>query len=531
MMREETIMSYLEPKTNNPSPSRLLDSLRSTGYDCSSAVGDILDNSIDAKATQIDTIINYDKKNGYECILIDNGRGMNEEILDDALILGSEKGDYEVDSLGIFGFGLITASIGICKRVEVYTKVEGSEEILVSIQDLDLIYEENKFLKDGPRKVTPEEKKWINQYLSDKISGTVVRWLKCDRLVDPQPERLINTVKNKIAIIYRAFMNFPDDSKVVFTINGEPIEPADPMILKDKRTEIFSDEYYQVKIKVSENEIIEEKIRCRLVLLPKFERLQALEHKTNEKNSGFHLFRNNRVILEGQTLGLYRKNPIRNRFRGEIFFPSSLDDFVGINFTKMKLDISPSLNDQLQRHLGPQITALNNKALSKMKKSLKKDLNFNDIEKFIAQRSKFLAKPKKEKEIRKRNVKNTPKEKVETQKQKNIVARRRFRRKDIINSLEAKCKFEPLALGEFGPIYSSEQQGKLTVINVNTDHPFYERFMVETEENVDFFNCVGYLIYSMASADGLIEDQDVHENLRPWKTWMSTNLYGLLTTK
>ncbi len=524
-------MSYLAPKTNNPSPSRLLDSLRSTGYDCPSAVGDILDNSIDAKATQIDTIINYDKKCGYECIFIDNGHGMNEEILDDALMLGSEKGDYEVDSLGIFGFGLITASIGICKRVEVYTKVEGSEEILVSIQDLDVIYEENKFEKDGPRKVNEEEKKWINQYLSDKTSGTVVRWLKCDKLIDPQSDRLINTVKNKIANIYRAFMNFPDDSKVAFSINGESIEPADPCWVNDDRTEIFSDEYYTVKFNVGKNKIIEEKIRARLVLLPRFERKQAREYKINEVNSGFHLFRNNRVILEGQTLGLYRKNPIKNRFRGEIYFPSSLDDLEGINFTKMKLEITPSLNDQLQRYLGPQVTAINNKAIRTMRKTIKKDLNFDEIEKFIAQRSKFLAKPKKEKEIRKRSVKTTTKKKVKTQKQKNIVARRRFRRKDIINSLEAKCKFEPLALGEFGPIYSADQQGKLTVINVNTDHPFYERFMVETEENVDFFNCVGYLLYSMASADGLIEDQDVFENLRPWKTWMSTNLYGLLTTR
>jgi len=524
-------MSYLEPKTNNPSPSRLLDSLRSTGYDCSSAVGDILDNAIDAKATQIDTVINYDNKNGYEFIFIDNGYGMDEEILDDALMLGSEKGDYEIDSLGIFGFGLITASIGICKRVEVYTKVEGSEEILVSIQDLDVIYEKNKFEKDGPRKVTTEEKKWVDLYLSEKLSGTVVRWLKCDKLIDPQSERVINSVKNKIANIYRVFMNFPDDSKVVFTMNGEAIDPADPCWINDDRTEIFSDEYYTIKIKNDNNELFEEKIRARLILLPKFEVKQAREYKINEINSGFHLFRNNRVILEGQTLGLFRKNPIRNRFRGEIFFPSSLDDLVGINFTKMKLEITPSLNDQLQRHLGPQVTAINNKALNAMRRTIKKDLNFKDIEKFIAQRSKFLAKPKREKEKRNTKVQTTPKEIPVTQKQKNISVRRRFRRKDIINNLEAKCKFEPLALGEFGPIYSSEQQGKLTIINVNTDHPFYERFMVETEENVDFFNCVGYLLYSMASADGLIEDQDVNENLRPWKTWMSTNLYGLLTTK
>lgn len=524
-------MSYLEPKKNIPSATRLLDSLRSTGYDYVSAVGDILDNSIDAEATQIDMLTNYDKKNGHEIIFIDNGCGMNKEILDDALILGSEKGDYAIDSLGIFGFGLITASIGICKRVEVYTKTEKSDDIYFSCQDLDMIYETNEFEKDGPRLVTKDEQKWVNQFLSNKSSGTVVRWLKCDKLLDKDTERVNNKIKNKIADTYRVFMESAGESKRIFTLNGDNIEPGDPCWINHDETEIFSDEYYTIKLKDDNNQPFEEEIRARLVLLPKFEVQQSREFKINESTSGFYLLRNNREILTGETLGIYKKNPIRHRFRGEIYFPSSLDDHIGINFTKMKLDISPSLNDQLQRHLGPQLTSINKKALTQMKTTQKKDLDFKDIEKFIAQRSKFLAKPKKEKEKREKRTQTEPKKKIETQKQKNISARRRFRRKDIINNLEAKCKFEPLALGEMGPIYSADQQGKLTIINVNTDHPFYQRFMLETEENIDFFNCVGYLLYSMASADGLIEDQDVHENLRPWKTWMSTNLHGLLTTR
>ncbi len=521
-------MSYITPKDNYPSPSRLLDSLRSTGYELPSAVGDILDNSIDAEASKIDIYINYNKNDGYECIFADNGRGMNSEILDDALKLGSEKSEYNQSSLGIFGFGLITASIGICKRVEVYTKSEDSDDILVSIQDLEVIYNDNEFKKDGPRKVTKEEEIIFNKHLANSVSGTVVRWLKCDKIIDLNNERVINSVKNKIANIYRAFMDLPGSAKIEFSINENIIEPSDPMWLKNDETEIYSDEYYPVKLKSNENGTIEENIRCRLILLPKFEIQQAREYKINEMTNGFHIYRNNRVILIGETLGIYRKNPIRNRFRGEIYLPSSLDEHMGINFTKMKLNMSPSLTDQLKQHLGPQITSLNKKAHKQMKATLKKDLDFSQIEKFIAQRSKFLVKPNREKEIRNRKKNETKKT---TRKEKNIITRRRLRRKDIVKSLESKCKFEPISMGEAGSVYESEIQGKLTVILVNTDHPFYERFMIETEENVDFFNCVGYLLYSMSSADNLIEDEDINNIVRPWKTFMSTNLYGLLTNR
>lgn len=528
-------MTYLDPTDNYPSPTRLLDSLRSTGYDVTTAVGDILDNSIDAQAKKIDTYINYDKETGYEFIFVDNGNGMDYEILDDAMKLGSEKANYSQSSLGIFGFGLITASIGLCKRVEVYTKTDQSNDILISVQDLDVLFEEDMFRKDGPRKASKEEEKLFNKYLVNVFSGTIVRWLKCDRIIDVNTKRVINSVKNKISKIYRSFMELPGDAKIEFTMNGDLIEPADPMWLKHPETEVWSDEYYLMKLKEKGIEAIEENIRCRLILLPKFEYQQAREYKINEKTSGFHIFRNNRVILEGQTLNMFRKNPIRNRFRGEIYLPSSLDDHIGINFTKMILDISQQLIDQLKQHLGPQITSINRKAHSQMKRTIRKDIDFSDIEKFISQRSSFLVKPRREKEIRKSpEVKPKHKKKSQndlTRKEKNIVTRRRLRRKDIIKSLESRCKFQPRSLGENGPVYDAYTEGKIMLIDINTDHPFYERFILETEENVDFFNCVGYLIYSMASADNLIEDEEITNVLRPWKTFMSTNLYGLLTNR
>jgi len=81
---------------NLPNPAKLLDSLRSTGYDNYNAIMDIIDNCIDADAQNI--WINIGGKADKLIITIaDDGKGMNYEILNQALKLGSET-EKEINS-------------------------------------------------------------------------------------------------------------------------------------------------------------------------------------------------------------------------------------------------------------------------------------------------------------------------------------------------------------------------------------------------------------------------------------------------
>ena len=87
------------------------ESLRSLGYNVKSAIADIIDNSIDASATEIQ-IEASGKKNQRDPVseisIFDNGCGMTGEQLNEALTLGTES-DKSVSSLGCFGMGLKTA--------------------------------------------------------------------------------------------------------------------------------------------------------------------------------------------------------------------------------------------------------------------------------------------------------------------------------------------------------------------------------------------------------------------------------------
>ena len=81
-----------------PSAKRLITSLRDMGYDFSSAVADLVDNSIEAKASRIDVRAEFFADDTWLRI-VDNGRGMSPAQLREALRYGAER-EYGATDLG-----------------------------------------------------------------------------------------------------------------------------------------------------------------------------------------------------------------------------------------------------------------------------------------------------------------------------------------------------------------------------------------------------------------------------------------------
>ena len=96
-----------------PSAKRLIKSLRDIGYNFSTAVADLVDNSIEAGATRIDISVEFEGDNSFVRIS-DNGKGMTADELKEAMRYGSERA-YNEEDLGKFGLGLKTASMSQCQ--------------------------------------------------------------------------------------------------------------------------------------------------------------------------------------------------------------------------------------------------------------------------------------------------------------------------------------------------------------------------------------------------------------------------------
>ena len=102
-------------------------------------MADIVDNSISAGAKNIDIFFRYDPAGGSCVSIKDDGCGMDESELFEAMRPGSTNPkDYRApDDLGRFGLGLKTASFSQCRKLTVVSRKNG--RTAAACWDLDFV--------------------------------------------------------------------------------------------------------------------------------------------------------------------------------------------------------------------------------------------------------------------------------------------------------------------------------------------------------------------------------------------------------
>lgn len=203
-------MIEFQAEIANPNPKSTINSYRSFGYNLSTAIADILDNSISAKSSIIEIESYWDGKESY-IYYQDNGIGMNLEELLIAMTPGSKDPEEERNEtdLGRFGLGLKTASFSQCKRLTVITKKKGYSPIK-RCWDIDFINEHQKWLLLD----YVSDSKFLN-IIQKHESGTIVLWEKLDRIVGNSTRenemvknafyKELSTVKEHLGLVFHKF--------------------------------------------------------------------------------------------------------------------------------------------------------------------------------------------------------------------------------------------------------------------------------------------------------------------------------------
>ena len=144
------------------------DALRNTGYkNIESAVSEIIDNSVEANAKNIFVILregvaSSGRKVVNEIGFLDNGEGMNSDILGSCLGIGSSTRQAR-KGMGRFGVGLPQASLYACPEIVVYSwqdGVENAQKVFLNIEKIkngESPYETNDVQE-------PQEKCWSEKY-------------------------------------------------------------------------------------------------------------------------------------------------------------------------------------------------------------------------------------------------------------------------------------------------------------------------------------------------------------------------------
>ncbi|MBS8263848.1 ATP-binding protein [Mesobacillus boroniphilus] len=345
MIKEENF-EIAEPKA-----SSLIHSIRSFGYDLSTAIADIIDNSITARAKNIWIDFNWNGQDSWISIK-DDGIGMNEEELINSMILGSKNPLEEraKNDLGRFGLGLKTATFSQCKKLTVITK-SSNDDVYERCWDLDYITKtaQWRLLKKGSDLVNHET-------LNNLENGTVVIWEKLDRIIDQEVEVEDNrahdvflnnaaAVKKHLAMVFHRFLEGPNNIKIWF--NNRLLEPWNPFAIAIQATELLTIEPLFVNRK---------RIEVRPYVLPHHSKLTTQEHEKlagiNGWNAhqGFYVYRNKRMLVAGDWLGLgFQKEEHYKLARILIDIPNDLDEEWSIDVKKSKARPPHNLRQDLKR--------------------------------------------------------------------------------------------------------------------------------------------------------------------------------------
>lgn len=328
-----------------PVVSNFIKSLRDIGYTFEVAVADVLDNSITAKAKNIQISCIPDPKTVFT--ILDDGVGMSDSELINAMRLSSNDPDSarESSDLGKFGLGLKTASFSQCKDLTVLSKKDG----MVSIKqwDLDYISKENEWFL-----ITPDISKYQSIPLFEEFrnqeSGTLVIWKGIDTFTEDDIPHKLDILRSHLSLVFHCFLEgiVPGKKTMKISVNGQTLEPFNPFNPKHIATQQLVPE--KIKYKNSE-------ITVQPYILPHHSKLSQQEfdkYATEDgytKSQGFYLYRAHRLLIHGTWWGLHRANDAHKLVRIKIDIPNNQDHDWGIDIKKSSANPVSEIKKDLKR--------------------------------------------------------------------------------------------------------------------------------------------------------------------------------------
>ena len=327
---------------------------RAFGYDLATALADIVDNAITAKARHVWIDFEWDGP-ASTITITDDGDGMNEKELIAAMRLSSRnpRDERPAHDLGRFGLGLKTASLSQCRRFTV--RARSTRKVAVTrCWDLDVIQaaKDWRLLRAGDTDAEP-----CFRRLAKLPRGTAVVWQKLDRLTaDTRTEddtdhqhflRRIEEVRTHFGIVFHRLIGKGGPrSGVAVILNGHPVIPWDPYLEDAAAT------YALAPTTIAFGRA---RIRVDPFILPHLSKLPKTRHESAagprgwNGHQGFYIYRNERLLVAGDWLGFWPRQDIHRLARIRVDLPNSIDDQWQIDVTKSRAVPPPAIRAELRR--------------------------------------------------------------------------------------------------------------------------------------------------------------------------------------
>ena len=344
-------------------PGRVCFGLSRIGYTPATAICDIIDNSVQANASNIHIIVNKNredlsdsrKNNVKEYLVIDDGSGMDEEEIKKSLTLGYPDDNYTSNSLSKFGLGLKSAAFSQGKELQVISSC--GDDFNKYVVELTYIQQEGEYFATK-QSLDSTDEDLIHKYLSNG-KGTIVRITQIVMNNHPSVKNTTEELTDKLGVIYYYYLT---SGLKIFIDRQESQEilPYDVLFTDEANKNGNLDEnswdgktvqWIQKSKEITLDAELDVKAKIEVTQLP-HPPLLALERGVNKnkirqeyniaaKNYGFYVYRNKRLISWAESFnGIVTQDQELYSFRGRILIDESADDCFNIDVKKSTITLS-----------------------------------------------------------------------------------------------------------------------------------------------------------------------------------------------
>lgn len=341
-----------------PSARRLMGSLRDIGYDTPAAIADLVDNSIDADARNVEVTVAAEGSESWVRVA-DDGNGMTAGRLDEAMRYGSSR-SYDDEDLGAFGLGLKTASLSQCRRLTVATRASDRGRIEIRRWDLDRVARRDAW---ELQRLTPGR---CADHLTEPLrggGGTVVLWEGLDRVLDyarpdgqmamKRLEGLVDEIGEHLAMVFHRFLSGElrrGRSRIAITLNGRWLEAWDPFARTEPGTRELQRQWLSLREAGRTH-----RVAVRPYILPNQVQfsspeahIQAAGPKRWNRQQGLYIYRRDRLIQSGGWNRLRTSDEHSKLARIAVNIPSAGDFLFRTNVSKMNVILPAELRPSLR---------------------------------------------------------------------------------------------------------------------------------------------------------------------------------------
>lgn len=359
--------SELDTEDVTPKPEDFIMSIAEQGYSLETAIADLIDNSISAKADRIEVLLDTSSR-PFRLFIADNGRGMDEDALKSAMRFPSSsmEGVRGASDLGRFGLGLKTASFSQTRHFTVLSKESESEDYCGRTWDVGLLREKGWVLKIESDKEVAEllaEYSSLSESLLAEFdetfhARTIVAWSGLYKFEDYIEEhdcaQILNTeltekTRRHLSLVFHRFMERAN-RPLQIRLNNILVKPFNPFPTKAEgvrrlglRNRLLGDDAIKIEGFVLPTGSIDDVRQGSSRWVPPGMGLMDLE--------GIYIYRVDRVILFGGWLGLTARSARMQLGRMRVEIGNSADHLLHLNIAKSQVEMPHDIRTGFKEYI------------------------------------------------------------------------------------------------------------------------------------------------------------------------------------